>query len=426
MRLSVKILNLTFTFARYADAGHRYNDRRFFIPMLFRLNLINSNRLTTAISATAIALSLAACGSGSTTTSSTPSPGGDTAASPGASPVAATGTAENTKLALASDVAITAAGASFPAPLYQRWFQDFNKINPKVQINYQSVGSGAGVEQFTKGTVDFGASDTGMKDDEIAKVPADKGVILLPMTAGSIVIGYNLPDLPELKLPRDVYTDIFAGKITKWNDPKIAAANPGAKLPDQAITIVHRSDGSGTTAVFTKHLSAISPDWKAAVGDGKTVQWPVGVGAKGNEGVTAQILQTAGSIGYVEYGYAKNNNLKFASLQNKAGSFVAPNDESASQALATVPLPENLRAFIEDPEGAQSYPIVTYTWMLVPKTVTDPNKAKTIEAMVEYGLNEGQKVSSELGYVPLPQSVKEKVAAAADGISPDYKIEIAK
>ncbi len=425
MPLSVKILNLIFTFARYADAGHPYNDRRFFIPMLFRLNLINSNRVTTAISAMAIALSLAACGGGSTTTGSSPSPG-DTAASPGASPVAATGTATPSKLALASDVAITAAGASFPAPLYQRWFQDFNKINPKVQINYQSVGSGAGVEQFTKGTVDFGASDTAMKDDEIAKVPADKGVILLPMTAGSIVIGYNLPDVPELKLPRDVYSEIFQGKITKWNDPKIAAANPAAKLPDQAITIVHRSDGSGTTAVFTKHLSAISPDWKAAVGDGKTVQWPVGVGAKGNEGVTAQILQTAGSIGYVEYGYAKNNNLKFASLQNKAGSFVAPTDESASQALATVALPENLRAFIEDPEGAQSYPIVTYTWMLVPKKVADPNKAKAIEAMVEYGLNEGQKVSSELGYVPLPQSVKEKVAAAADGISPDYKIEVAK
>ncbi|MCY7382919.1 MAG: phosphate ABC transporter substrate-binding protein PstS [Microcoleus sp. CAN_BIN18] len=397
--------------------------------MLFRINLINSNRLTTAISAMAIALSLAACGGGSTTSSS-PSPG-DTAASPGASPVAATGTAPaaNTKLALASDVAITAAGASFPAPLYQRWFQDFNKINPKVQINYQSVGSGAGIEQFTKGTVDFGASDTGMTDEEIGKVPADKGVILLPMTAGSIVIGYNLPDVPELKLPRDVYSEIFQGKITKWNDPKIAAANPGAKLPDQNITVVHRSDGSGTTAVFTKHLSAISPDWKAAVGDGKTVQWPktgTFIGAKGNEGITSQILQTAGSIGYIEYGYAKNNNVKFASLQNKAGTFVVPSDESASAALATVPLPEDLRAFIEDPEGATSYPIVTYTWMLVPKTVADPNKAKAIEAMVEYGLTEGQKVSSELGYVPLPQNVREKVALAADGISPDYKIEIGK
>jgi phosphate transport system substrate-binding protein len=399
-----------------------------FIPMLSRINLMNSKRLTTTISAMAIALSLAACGGSSTTTSSSPSPG-DTAASPGASPVAATGTATPSKLALASDVAITAAGASFPAPLYQRWFQDFNKINPKVQINYQSVGSGAGVEQFTKGTVDFGASDTGMKDEEIAKVPADKGVLLLPMTAGSIVIGYNLPDVPELKLPRDVYSEIFAGKITKWNDPKIAAANPGAKLPDQNITVVHRSDGSGTTAVFTKHLSAISPDWKSAIGDGKTVEWPktgTFIGAKGNEGITTQLLQAAGSIGYIEYGYAKSQNIKFASLQNKAGTFVVPSDESASEALATVPLPEDLRAFIEDPEGAKSYPIVTYTWMLVPKKVADPNKAKAIEAMVEYGLNEGQKVSSELGYVPLPQSVKEKVALAADGISPEYKIEVAK
>jgi phosphate transport system substrate-binding protein len=389
--------------------------------MLFRINLINSNRLTTAISAMAIALSLAACG-GSSTTSSSPSPSGT------ASPVAATGAAAPSKLALASDVAITAAGASFPAPLYQRWFQDFNKINPKVQINYQSVGSGAGIEQFTKGTVDFGASDTAMKDDEIAKVPADKGVILLPMTAGSIVLAYNLPDVAELKLPRDVYGDIFLGKITKWNDPKIAAANPGAKLPDQNIIVVRRSDGSGTTAVFTKHLSAISPEWKTKVGEGKTVEWPSAgnVGGKGNEGITGSIQQTVGSIGYIEYGYAKTNNVKFASLQNKAGTFVAPNDESASEALATVPLPENLRAFIEDPEGAKSYPIVTYTWMLVPKKVADPNKAKAIEAMVEYGLTEGQKVSSELGYVPLPQSVRAKVAAAADGISPDYKIEIGK
>ena len=398
-----------------------------FIPMLSRLNLINSKRLSTAISAMAIALSLAACGGGSTTTSSSPSPG-DTAASPGASPVAATGTAANTKLALASDLALTGAGATFPAPLYQRWFQDLNAVNPKLQVNYQSVGSGAGVEQFTAGTVDFGASDTAMKDDEIAKVPADKGVLLLPMSAGSIVIAYNLPDVPELKLPRDVYADIFLGKITKWNDPKIAAANPGAKLPDQNITVVHRSDGSGTTGVFTKHLSAISPEWKEKVGEGKTVEWPSAgkIGGKGNEGVTASIQQTVGAMGYIEYGYAKNNNIKFAALQNKAGNFVVYTDAVGAKTLEAVVLPENLRAFIPDPEGAESYPIVSYTWMLVPKTVADPNKAKAIEAMIEYGLNEGQKVSSELGYVPLPASVKEKVAAAADGISADYKIEVAK
>ncbi|MEG5035539.1 phosphate ABC transporter substrate-binding protein PstS [Microcoleus sp. AT3-D2] len=391
--------------------------------MLFRLNVINSKRLTTAISAMAIALSVAACRSETTNTVSSPSPG-DTAASP----VAATGTAPNTKLALASDVALTGAGASFPAPLYQRWFQDFNTTNPKLQINYQSVGSGAGVEQFTKGTVDFGASDTAMSDEEIGKVPADKGLLMLPMSAGSIVLAYNLPDVPELKLPRDVYTDIFLGNITKWNDPRIAAANPGAKLPDQNITVVHRSDGSGTTDVFTKHLSAISPEWKEKVGEGKTVEWPSAgkIGGKGNEGVTASIQQTVGALGYIEYGYAKNNNIKFAALENKAGNFVVYNDAAGAKTLEAVVLPENLRAFIPDPEGAESYPIVSYTWLLVPKTVADPNKAKSIEAMIEYGLNQGQKVSSELGYVPLPQNVREKVAAAADGISPDYKIEVAK
>lgn len=392
--------------------------------MLFRLNSIHPNRLGLSISALTLAVSLVACGgeSGPNNTANNSPTTGNT--NPTATPVAASGAVG--KLALATDVSLTGAGASFPAPLYQRWFQDFNRVNPKVQINYQSVGSGAGVEQFTKGTVDFGASDTAMKDDEITKVPADKGVLLLPMTAGSIVLAYNLPDVPELKLPREVYANIFLGKITKWNDPQIAAANPGAKLPDQAITVVHRSDGSGTTGVFTKHLSSISPAWKEQVGEGKTVQWPGGVGAKGNEGVTAQIQQTAGAIGYVEYGYAKNNGLKFAALQNKAGQFVTPTDESAEKALEAVTLPENLRAFIADPEGANSYPIVTYTWMLIPKKVTDANKAKAIEAMVEYGLTEGQKVSSELGYVPLPKSVREKVAAAADQISPDYKIDLGK
>jgi phosphate transport system substrate-binding protein len=395
--------------------------------MVFRINLISPHRLGTSISALALTISLAACGSGSsnTATNESPSPtaGG---ASPSVSPVVTSSSAAASKLALATDVSLTAAGASFPAPLYQRWFQDFNKVNPKLQINYQSVGSGAGVEQFTKGTVDFGASDTAMKDEEIAKVPADKGVLLLPMSAGSIVIAYNLPDVTELKLPREVYVDIFLGKITKWNDPKIVAANPAAKLPDQNITVVHRSDGSGTTGVFTKHLSAISPEWKAGPGEGKTVEWPStgNIGGKGNEGVTASVQQTVGAIGYIEYGYAKSNNVKFAALQNKAGNFVAYTDAAGAKTLEAVVLPENLRAFIPDPEGADSYPIVSYTWMLVPKKVADPIKAKSIEAMIEYGLNEGQKVSVELGYVPLPQSVKEKVAAAADGISPDYKIEV--
>jgi phosphate transport system substrate-binding protein len=385
--------------------------------MLFRIDLTKPTRLAASISVVALTVSLAACGGqqGSDQTASSGS---------GGSSPAAGNNAGADKLALKQDVQLVGAGASFPAPLYQRWFQDFNQKHPKVQINYQSVGSGAGVEQFTKGTVDFGASDTAMKDDEIAKV-GDKGVTLLPMTAGSIVLAYNLPEVTgEVKLPRQVYTDILLGKIKNWNDPAIAKANSGVKLPDQAITVVHRSDGSGTTGVFTKHLSTISPEWKTKVGDGKTVQWPAGVGAKGNEGVTAQIQQTKGAVGYVEYGYAKNNNLKFASLENKDGKFVVPNDQSASKTLEAVKLPDNLRAFITDPEGAEAYPIVTYTWMLVPKKVSDPEKAKAIEAMVEYGLTDGQKITGELGYVPLPKAVVEKVAAAADQISPDYKISV--
>jgi phosphate transport system substrate-binding protein len=390
--------------------------------MLFRINLMNSTRLVASISVLALTVSLAACGG-----QKAPDTAGDKAAAPdGGTSTGASSNAGSDKLALKQNVRLLGAGATFPAPLYQRWFADFGKQASKVQINYQAVGSGAGVEQFTAGTVDFGASDTAMKDDEIKKV-GDKGVILLPMTAGSIVLAYNLPEVTgELKLPRLVYTDILLGKIKKWNDPAIAKANPDAKLPDQNITVVHRSDGSGTTGVFTKHLSAISPEWKSKVGEGKTVQWPVGVGAKGNDGVTAQIQQTKGSIGYVEYGYAKKNNLKMASLENKAGKFVAPTDEAASKTLETVKLPEDLRAFITDPEGADSYPMVTYTWLLVHKKYSDPDKAKAIEAMVEYGLTDGQKVSPDLGYVPLPKNVVEKVAAAADAISPDYKINAGK
>jgi phosphate transport system substrate-binding protein len=375
----------------------------------------NSAHLTKAISVLALTFTLAACSGQPTANNS-----GNNEASPGS---ATNATASSPgKLDLGGNVTLTGAGASFPAPLYQTWFQGLNKKYPNLQVNYQSVGSGAGVEQFTKGTVDFGASDVAMKDDEIQKV--QRGVILLPMTAGAIVLSYNLPGVQELKLPRAVYSDIFLGKIKSWDDPKIKAANPGANLPKQPITVVHRSDGSGTTGVFTSHLAAISPEWKTKVGSGKTVNWPTGVGAKGNEGVTAQIAQTQGALGYVEYGYAKQNNLKFASLQNKAGQFVAPSEESASKTLASVTLPANLRAFITDPDGAGSYPIVTYTWLLAYKQYPDKAKAKAVEAMIEYGLTEGQKVSSQLGYVPLPSNVVQKVAAAADQISPDYKISV--
>jgi len=327
-------------------------------------------------------------------------------------------------LDLGGDVSLNGAGASFPRLLYERWFKDINAKYPNLRVNYQSVGSGAGVRQFIAGTVDFGASDVAMKDVEIAKV--DRGVLMLPMTGGSIVLAYNLDGVKDLKLPRAVYTDILLGKITNWNDFKIAAANPGVNLPNLNITVVHRSDGSGTTAVLTKHLSAISPDWKSGPGEGKTVSWPTGIGAKGNEGVTAQIKQTAGSIGYIEYGYAKNESLTTAALENKAGKFIEPSDEAASKALGAVELPENLRAFIVDPPGDESYPIVTFTWLLAYKKYDNPATAKAIEAVIEYGLTEGQKATTDNGYVPLPQNVVKKVAAAADAISPDYRINVSR
>lgn len=381
--------------------------------MFFRYPVNNCSHLTRKISVLALSATLAACGgqqaqNGATTGESSPGAATNTTATaPG-------------KLDLGGNVRLNGAGATFPAPLYQTWFQTLNQKYPNLQVNYQPVGSGAGIEQFTKGLVDFGASDVAMTDEEIQKV--QNGVLLLPMTAGSIVLAYNLPGVEGLKLPRDVYTGIFLGTIKSWNDPKIAAANPGAKLPNTPITTVHRSEGSGTTGVFTQHLSAINPEWKSKVGSGKTVNWPAGVAAKGNDGVTAQIQQTQGSVGYVEYAYAKNSKLNFATLENKSKQFVAPSDESAAKTLEAVTLPENLRAFIADPEGNDSYPIVTYTWILANKKYSDATKAKAVEAMIEYGLTEGQKIATQLGYVPLPQSVVQKVTTAADAISPDYKI----
>jgi phosphate transport system substrate-binding protein len=375
---------------------------------------MKNNRIIASISLLALAINLSACG-GTSSNNSIGQPSADSTN---------TSTSSSGKLDLGGNVELTGAGASFPSPLYQTWFAELNKKYSNLKVNYQSVGSGAGVEQFTKGTVDFGASDVAMKDEEIQKVPADKGVLLLPVTAGSIVMAYNLADVTQLKLPRAVYTDILLGKIKFWDDQAIAQANPGAKLPKEEIKVIYRADGSGTTGVFTKHLCAISPEWKTKVGEGKSVKWPVGIGAKGNEGVTAQIQQTPGSIGYVEYGYAKQNKLNFASLENKAKQFVAATPESAAKTLASVTLPENLRAFISDPEGADSYPIVTYTWILAYKKYANAGKAKAMEVTIEYALTDGQKIAAELGYVPLPANVIAKVAAAADQISPDYKISV--
>ncbi len=312
---------------------------------------------------------------------------------------------------------ITGAGASFPAPIYMEWFKNFAKINGgDVIVNYQSVGSGTGIKNFIAHTVDFGASDAAMKQKEIDQVK--EGVQLLPMTAGEIVLAYNLPGVEGLKLPRDVYPDIFLGKITKWNDEKIVKANPGVKIPNTPITVVTRSDKSGTTFGFTGHLSAISSEFKSAVGQGKMVQWPATNMVKGkkNDGVSSAIRQTPGAIGYTEYGYATLNKLPMACLENKTGKFVCPGPEGGAAALANAVLPENMIVFINDPDGDASYPIATFTWMLFYKKNKDGQTAEALRKMVAYCLDEGQKIADKAGYIPLPPSVVEKVRAASQNI----------
>jgi phosphate transport system substrate-binding protein len=310
---------------------------------------------------------------------------------------------------------LSGAGATFPAPLYQRWIAEFGKANSGVQINYQAVGSGTGINNFTQGIVDFAGSDAAMTDEQIAKVK--QGAVLIPATAGSIVLAYNLPGVEILKLSREAYVGIFLGKITKWNDPTIAKANTGVKLPDTAITPCERSDGSGTNFVFTKHLSAISPDFQSQVGEGTTVTWPAGVAGKGNDGVTALVKQTPGAIGYVEYGYAKNNKLTFAQLENKSGAFVAATPESGAATLNTTQFPSNiLRAWPSDPDSKDAYPIATFTWLLLYKKYDKKEALEPLKKFVSYGLSDGQKFAGELGYIPLPKEVVEKCEAALKSV----------
>ncbi len=322
-------------------------------------------------------------------------------------------------LSLAAEtVRLIGSGASFPFPLYSAWFKNYSRTHKNVNIDYQAKGSGAGIQDFINRTVDFAASDAAMKPEEMARVPG--GVQVLPMTAGEIVLAYNLPGNPkELKLPREVYPEIFLGKITKWNDPKLQSANPQIKLPDLPIAVVRRADSSGTTFVFTSHLSAISPAFKNGPGAGMTVNWPSSdkfVAAPKNDGVAATVKQTPGAIGYIEYAYAIGAKLNMASLQNKAGQFVPPGPEGGIATLANTQLPEDLIAWIFDPEGEKSYPITTFTWMLFYKQNGDPKKAETLRDVVEYCLTEGQKMSPKLGYIPLPQNVVEANRAAAKNI----------
>jgi phosphate transport system substrate-binding protein len=312
-------------------------------------------------------------------------------------------------------VKLQGAGASFPAPLYQKWFKTYGASHDGVEIDYQSIGSGGGVKSVIDKTVDFGASDAAMTPEDMAKV--DVGVQLLPMTAGCIVLTYNLKGVTELKLSRQAYAGIFLGKVKKWNDPLIVKDNPGVTLPDQPVNVVVRADGSGTTFVFTKHLSAISPEFAQNPGVNTLPNWPTGTRSKGNEGVTASIMMTPGAIGYIEYGYAKSQNLPMATLENKSGAFIAPTIASAQAALATAQFPDNLIAWVPDSEAKDAYPIATYTWMICYKQYKDKAKFQLLQGLLTYCITDGQKESEALGYIPLPSAVTDKDKAALHNIT---------
>ena len=310
---------------------------------------------------------------------------------------------------------LNAAGSTFAALIMQRWSEEFSKANPNIQVIYFAVGSGTGITNFTEGIVDFAASDAAMTDEQIAKVK--EGVVLIPFTAGSIVLAYNLPGLESLKLSREAYSGIFLGKITKWNDPAIARTNEGVKLPDTAITVCGRSDGSGTTFVFARHLSTISPDFKSQVGEGTTVTWPTGITARGNGGVAGLVKQTPGAIGYIEYGYAKDSQLSFAQLQNKSGAFVTATPESGAATLNTTQFSgDSLRAWPSDPDGKDAYPIATFSWLLLYKKYDSKEVWEALKKFVTYSLSDGQKFANELGYIPLPKDVAGKSEAALGSI----------
>ncbi|HZZ85327.1 MAG TPA: phosphate ABC transporter substrate-binding protein PstS [Anaeromyxobacteraceae bacterium] len=309
--------------------------------------------------------------------------------------------------ARANDLLITGAGATFPFPLYSRWFSDYNKQHPDLRFNYQSIGSGGGIKQVTEKTVDFGASDAPMTDAELAKAP---GIQHIPTVLGAVVVTYNAP-VKDLKLTSETLAHVFLGKITKWNDPAIAKDNAGVKLPDQAITVVHRSDGSGTTAIFTDYLAKVSAEWKGGPGAGKSVKWPVGLGAKGNEGVTGLVKQTPGAVGYVELAYANQNKLEMASLKNRDGHFVKPSIQSTSEAAAGVKMPADYRVSITDAAGKGAYPIASFTYLLVYRDAHDAAKGTALVHFLDWAVHAGQAAAAPLDYAPLPKKVVDEVTA---------------
>ncbi len=303
---------------------------------------------------------------------------------------------------------ITGAGATFPAPIYQKWFGEFHTKNPNITINYQSLGSGAGIQQLTQGTVDFGASDMPMTDEQIAALKVK--ALHFPTVLGGVVPTYNLPGVNDLKFSPESLAGIFLGKITKWNDATIKKDNPGANLPATDIVVVHRSDASGTSFVWTDYLSKVSPEWKSKVSAAAAVKWPIGLGGKGNEGVAGQVKQTAGAIGYVELIFAVGNHMNYGAVRNAAGNFVKAdfNSVTAAAAGAAKSMPDDFRVSITNAAGKGAYPISSFTWLLIPTRMADANKSKQIKEFLKWMLTDGQKDAAGMSYAPLPQEIVAK------------------
>ena len=306
-----------------------------------------------------------------------------------------------------AQMTINGAGATFPYPIYSKWFDAYAKVDPSVRFNYQSIGSGGGQKQILAQTVDFGASDGPMSDENLAKAPGK--LLHIPTVAGAVTITYNLPGDPALKLDGPTIADIYLGKITKWNDPKIAAMNSGAQLPDKDIVVVHRSDGSGTTYIFTDYLSKVSPEWKTKAGNNTSVNWPTGLGGKGNEGVAGQVKQTPNSIGYVELIYAIQNKMPYAELKNAAGNFVKPTLDSVTAALATADIPEDFRFSMTNAPGKDAYPIAGATWLLVYLQQSDAAKGKHLVEFLKWAAKDGESMAKDLDYAPLPDALQKRV-----------------
>jgi phosphate transport system substrate-binding protein len=306
--------------------------------------------------------------------------------------------------------ALNAGGATFPYPIYSKWFSEYNKQHPDVQINYQSIGSGGGIRQVLAGTLDFGASDGPMSDEQLSQ--AKFKILHIPTVLGSVVPAYNIPGVnAELKFSPDVLADIFLGKITTWKDPRIAKENPGINFPDQGIVIVHRSDGSGTTYIFTDYLSKVSPDWKSTVGKGTSVSWRGGMGGKGNEGVAGYIRNIPGSIGYIELIYALQNKIQFGSVKNASGNYIKASLDSTTAAAASAKMPADFRVSITNAPGKDAYPIASFTWLLIPQPSKDAKKGQVIKDFLQWMSTQGQSMTEQLSYAPLPKNVVEMESA---------------